>query len=118
MREPSHKRDVSFDSASGITRLEIIDDFGAQELKPHGLVVAGAGRETYSIAKDDPLSAVMETHWTETLKRGTWNIRTETKGRLTATQTHWIVWGQIEAFEGKKRVFTKEFNEKIERRLQ
>ena len=51
-------------------------------------------------------------------RRGTWNTRTETYGRLTATKTHWIVWGKIEAFEGKKKVFEKEFNEKIERKLQ
>jgi hypothetical protein len=60
----------------------------------------------------------METHWTETRKRGKWETRTETYGRLTATKTHWVVWGKIEAYEGKKRVFLKEFNEEIERRLQ
>jgi uncharacterized protein len=118
IKKPAHKRDVAFDSKTGITTLKIVDDFGLQELKPHGLTVGSIGRESYAIAKDDPLSATMDTHWTETLKRGTWNIRTETKGRLTATKTHWIVWGQIEAFEGKKRVFVKEFNDKIERRLQ
>jgi uncharacterized protein len=89
-----------------------------QELKPHGMFIGGAGREKYSIEPADPLSAVMETHWTETRKRGKWEIRTETYGRLTATKTHWIVWGKIEAFEGKKRIFAKEFNEDIERRLQ
>ena len=73
---------------------------------------------TTAIMPDDPLSARMETHWTETRKRGTWSIRTETKGRLTATKTHWVVWGEIDAYEGKKKVFSKEFNEEIERKLQ
>lgn len=118
IQKPFHKRDVSIDPKTGATRLEIVDDFGVQELKPHGLQVGGAGRETYSILADDPLSAVMETHWTETRKRGTWNVRTETYGKLTATKTHWQVWGKIEAYEGKKRIFTKEFREEIERRLQ
>jgi uncharacterized protein len=113
-----HKRDVTRDPETGVTRLEIVDDFGTQELKPHGLVISGAGRETYSIAPDDPLSAVMETHWTESRKRGTWDIRTETYGRLTATATNWQVWGKIDAFEGKKLIFTKEFNESIPRKLQ
>ena len=54
----------------------------------------------------------------EERRRGKWSTRTETYGRLTATKTHWIVWGKIDAFEGKKKVFTKEFNEKIERKLQ
>jgi uncharacterized protein len=98
--------------------MAIIDDFGTHELKPHGLIVSGVGRENYSIDPKDPLSATMETHWTESQKRGKWEARTETYGRLTATKTHWIVWGKIEAFEGKKSVFVKEFNEQIERRLQ
>ncbi len=118
IKKPSNKRDVKFDSKTGITRLEIVDDFGQQEIKDLDLIVGGAGRETYTIQQDDPLSAQMETHWTEYRKRGAWEIRTETYGRLKATKTHWIVWGKIEAYEGKKRVFTKEFNEKIERKLQ
>ena len=118
IKKPSNKRVTSMDTKSGRTKLEIVDDFGVQELKPHGLIVSGVGRETYSIDANDPLSAIAETHWTEALKRGKWEVRTETRGRLTATKTHWVVWGKIEAFEGKKRVFVKEFNEQIERRLQ
>jgi putative CocE/NonD family hydrolase len=118
IKKPSNKRVVSQDPKTGRTKLAIVDDFGSHELKPHGLIVSGVGRENYEIDSTDPLTAKMETHWTETLKRGTWDIRTETYGRLTATKTHWIVWGKIEAYEGKKRVFVKEFNEQIERRLQ
>jgi uncharacterized protein len=118
LKKPWHKREVSTDKKTGATKLQIIDDFGLYELKPHGMIVGGAGRENYSIDATDPLSAVMETHWTETRKRGKWEIRTETYGRLKASKTHWIVWGKIEAFEGKKRIFAKEFNEEIERRLQ
>ena len=103
---------------TGEMRMEIVDDFGEYEIQPHGLITRSVGRETYAIQPDDPLSARMETHWTEELRRGTWNTRTETYGRLTATKTHWIVWGKIEAYEGKKLVFEKEFNEEIERKLQ
>jgi uncharacterized protein len=118
IKKPSNKREVTIDKKTGATKLAIVDDFGSVELKPHGLIVSSCGRETYSIDASDPLSAVMNTHWTESLKRGTWDTRTETHGRLSATKTHWVVWGKIEAFEGKKRVFVKEFNEEIERRLQ
>ena len=118
LKKPSNKRVVGIDKKTGATTLEIVDDFGTQELKPHGMIVSAIARENYSIDAGDPLSAKMETHWTESRKRGTWEARTETYGRLTATKTHWIVWGKIEAFEGKKRVFVKEFNEEIERRLQ
>jgi uncharacterized protein len=118
VRKASNKRETVFDEATGEMKIEIVDDFGEQELHPHGLVTGGAGREHYSIMPDDPLSAKMETHWTETRRRGDWNIRTETYGRLTATATHWIVWGKIEAYEGEEKVFEKEFDEKIVRMLQ
>ncbi|MFO1122045.1 MAG: CocE/NonD family hydrolase [Hyphomicrobiales bacterium] len=118
IRAPSNSRETTIDEKTGELRIEIVDDFGEQEIKPHGMIVGGAGRESYSILPDDSLSAKMETHWTEIRRRGTWNTRTETYGRLTATKTHWIVWGKIEAYEGKKKIFEKEFNEKIERKLQ
>ncbi len=113
-----HKRVVTDDPETGARRLEIVDDFGTQELRPHGLIVSGAGRETYSILPDDPNSAMMQTHWTEYRKRGTWETRTETYGRLSSTRTHWKIWGKIEAYEGKKKIFTTEFNEMIQRKLQ
>jgi putative CocE/NonD family hydrolase len=113
-----NRRETKIDEKTGALSIEIVDDFGEQELKPHGLIIHGAGREAFAILPDDPLSAKMETHWTEERRRGKWSTRTETYGRLTATKTHWIVWGKIDAFEGKKKVFTKEFNEKIERKLQ
>ncbi len=118
VKPATNRRDLSVNAKTGATRLEIVDDFGTQVIKDLGLSIQEVGRETYSILPDDPLSAKMETHWTQSRKRGRWQTRTETYGRLTATRTQWIVWGKIEAFEGKKRVFTKEFNEKIDRKLQ
>ena len=106
------------DPKTGEWKLAIVDDFGSNEIQPHKLITYSVGRENYSILPDDPLSAKMETHWTEELRRGKWNARTETYGRLTATKTHWLIWGKIDAFEGKKKVFTKEWNEQIERKLQ
>lgn len=116
--KPWHKRETTVDPDTGAARIEIVDDFGRYKIEPHGLVIWSAGRESYAIKPDDPLSAKMETHWSEERKRGTWHIRTETYTRLTATKTHWVVWGRLEAFEGKKKVFEKEWNEEIERKLQ
>jgi uncharacterized protein len=118
IKKPWHKRETTIDPKTGEQRLEIIDDFGSVEIHPHKLITYSVGRENYSIMPDDPLSAKMETHWTEEHQRGRWHTRTETYGRLTATKTHWLVWGKIDAFEGKKKVFTKEFNEEIKRKLQ
>lgn len=118
LKKPWNKRDTRIDPETGALSIEIVDDFGEYQIEPHGLVTWSAGRESYAILPDDPLSARMETHWSEVRRRGSWNTRTETYARLTATRTHWLVWGKLEAFEGKKKVFEKEWNEEIERKLQ
>ena len=113
----SNKRIVTTDQRTGITTLEIEDDFGRTEIVEHGLVTWGAGRERYSIHPNDPLSAKQETHWTEELQRGKWKVRTETYGELTATATHFVVKGRLEAYEGAKQIYTKKWNKKIPRKL-
>jgi hypothetical protein len=98
-------------------RIEVVDDFGRHEIEPHGLVTWSVGRETYSIKPDDPLSAHMRTHWTEELQRGRWHVRTEAMTEMRATKTHWLITGRLEAYEGRKLVFARDWDEKIERHL-
>jgi hypothetical protein len=115
--KPWHKRKVTRDETLRETRLEIVDDFGSYRIESHGLINHGCGRELHSIRDGDPLSAKMETHWTEEMQRGAWRVRTETRSRLTCSKTHWMVWGQLEAFEGDYTVFSREWNKEIERKL-
>jgi hypothetical protein len=114
---PSNSRVVATDQRTGITTLTLVDDFGRNEIVEHGLVNWSAGRERYSIHPNDPLSARQETHWTEEIARGKWVVRTETYGELTATKTHFIAKGRLEAYEGGKLVFEKDWNRKIPRKL-
>jgi putative CocE/NonD family hydrolase len=117
LAQPSNKREVTINQATGETRLSIIDDFGRHEWQEHGLQTAECGRESYSIVPDDPLTAKQEIHWSEELARGKWNVRTETYSEFTATREHWIVRGKLEAFQGKGRIFSRQWNEKIKRKL-
>jgi hypothetical protein len=112
---PSSKREVT--EKNGVATMDIVDDFGCYEIETLGLIHHGIGRETHTIREGDPLSATMKTHWTEIRERGKWKTRTETYGELRATATHWLVKGRVEAYEGKKLVFEKDWDEKIERRL-
>jgi uncharacterized protein len=117
IQKPSNKREVTIDQASGETRLTIVDDFGRHEIVEHGLVTWECARESYTIMPDDPLSARQEIHWSEELSRGRWKVRTETCSELTATKDHWRVRGSLEAFEGRRRIYARRWNEKIERKL-
>ncbi len=114
---PVQKREVTIDQASGERRLTILDDFGRHELPEHRLQMWECARESYSILPDDPLSAKQSIHWSEELARGRWKIRTETYSELTATRSHWIIRARLEAYEGKRKIFARRFEEKIERKL-
>ena len=117
IEEPHHKREVAIDQATGETRLTIIDDFGRYELPDHRLQTWECARECYTIDPEDPLSARQEIHWSEELARGRWKVRTETYSELTATKDHWLITGRVEAFEGRRKIFARRWQEKIERKL-
>ena len=112
---PEHVRKVTHDLQSGRTLMEIVDDFGEYEDLTHGLVTGSAAREWYSIHPGDPLSAEMRTHWTETLSRGDWAVRTETFAGMTSDAGHFHLTARIEAWEGEEMIFEKKFERKIPR---
>src|SRR5215212_4476067 len=114
---PVQKREVTIDQASGGRRLTVVDDFGRYELPEHRLQRWECARESYSILPDDPLSAKQSIHWSEELARGRWKIRTETYSELTATRSHWLISARLEAYERKRKIFARRFEEKIERKL-
>jgi putative CocE/NonD family hydrolase len=117
IREASNYRTVETDIASGESVLRIVDDFGEAENLAHGLIAGSIGRETYRIRPDDPLSALAETHWTQTLRRGDWSVRTEAMTMLKADKEFLHVTGSVEAFEDGKLVHEKKWNTKIKREL-
>ncbi|MEM7378336.1 MAG: CocE/NonD family hydrolase, partial [Pseudomonadota bacterium] len=115
LREPDHTRRVEHDLITQTVTLVIEDDFGEMRDASHGLVKGGVGRERWSIDPANPLSAVGETHWTQTLARDDWSIRTETRLRMTADATQYHLSGEIEAFEGDDRVLHRELSQTLSR---
>jgi len=74
-------------------------------------------RETWSIHPDDPLSATGATHWTQTLSRNEWSVRTETYAAMRSDARSFIVSARIEAYEGDRLVFERDFEQAIPRDL-
>ncbi len=80
-----------------------------------------SGINRFSIEPNDPLSAKVECSWT-TLnerpaapKRPAWQARTETRTALTATKTHFHLEARLEAYEGNKLVFERDWKSDIPR---
>ena len=114
---PWNKREVRIDQATGERRMVIEDDFGRSTNLDHGLTTWGRGRESYSILPEDPLSARQDCHWSMETSRGDWVTRTETYSSMRATATHFHITGRLEAYEGKKQILVRHWDEKIKRCL-
>ena len=106
-RASSNRRMTSIDAATGIQRLEIVDDFGAFEIVEHGLIAGSVGREWYEIDPSDPLSARIRTHWTEVSRRGDWSVRTESFAEMWSDLTYFHLSAKVQAFEGDSLIHEK-----------
>jgi len=116
IRASDNQRQVTTDMKSGITTLEIIDDFGAVEDQQHGMVSGSVAREWWSVHPDDPLSARGKTHWTEERSRGDWVTRTEAFAEMTSDAENFYLTARMEAYENDTLIFEKDFKETIKRK--
>ena len=73
--------------------------------------------ETYRIQAGDPLSCRAEIHWTESLSRDEWSVRTETNTVMWADQEHFHIQADLEALENNDRLFNRSWTRKIRRQL-
>ena len=117
LRPATNTRTITTDAETGRQSISILDDFGSDRIVEIDLTTDHVARETYSIQPGDPLSARMETHWSQGLSRGDWNVSTETYCTLTGDATHFHVTGRIEAYESGKLIFDKDFEESIPRNM-
>ncbi|PSJ58321.1 CocE/NonD family hydrolase [Kumtagia ephedrae] len=115
VRPSSNSRKVERDAATGAVTLAIVDDFGEIRDADHGLVNGGIARERWTIHPDDPLSARGVTHWTSTLSRDGWSLRTETFSAMRSDADTFHLTGRIEAYEGETLIFERDFKEEVPR---
>jgi len=115
LRDPSHDRVSETDHATGTVTLRIKDDFGEVEDLDHGLINGSIAREVWSIHPDDPLSARGTTHWTQTLSRKDWSVRTETFSEMWSDKTHFFLKARLEAWEGETLIYERDLDEQIAR---
>ncbi|HEY5362577.1 MAG TPA: CocE/NonD family hydrolase [Aestuariivirga sp.] len=95
---PKPKRVFSLDPVSGAAKLSY---------------ATGADKHIFSVKPDDVASAAQQVESTYVVGK----VKTVVQSKLSATPKHWLLSSKLEAFDGKKRVYTKEFKEKIPRNL-
>ena len=115
LRPAGNARRVIEDMHSGIVTLEILDDFGKNKDRDHGLVSGGIAREWWAIHPDDPLSAHGKTHWTMENGRDGWQTRTESYAEMRSDHENYYLTARLEAYENDTLVFEKDLSETIPR---
>jgi hypothetical protein len=81
------------------------------------LEVASSRFHEYRVRDDDPLSCRMETRWTKEMGRGAFQVRTATRVVMTATVSEFLIHGEMDAWEGDRRVAARNFDRSIFRDL-
>lgn len=115
IRPAENSRISETDAGTGLVTLKITDDFGEYEDLDHGMICGSIAREWWAIHPDDPLSARGRTHWTETLRRGDWSVRTETHAEMWSDSQNFYLTARLEAFEGDKKIYERRVTETLGR---
>ncbi|NOX32002.1 MAG: CocE/NonD family hydrolase, partial [Actinobacteria bacterium] len=115
LRASSNSRIVERDQATGRVTTTIIDDFGATRDVANGLEVSSSAVERWTIHADDPLSAVGDTEWKQSLSRGSWETSTITKISMRSDGENFYIDAHLAAFEGTETVFERTWEETIPR---
>jgi len=82
-----------------------------------GLEVGTEGRFSFDIDEDDPLSATAEMQRAETISREPWQVRIETRMRLSCTRDAFQLMATLHAWEGATEVCHREWDLIIPRDL-
>jgi uncharacterized protein len=111
------ERTFGYDVASDTMTYTSIADSGAQRIDAVGLELEEIARKVYKIRSDDPLSADNFIHWTTRRGRGDWQVRIETRTRMRATRDDFLIDAELDAYEGDRRVFSRDWRATIPRDL-
>ncbi|MCC7486060.1 MAG: CocE/NonD family hydrolase [Burkholderiales bacterium] len=108
-------RTIRTDLGRGETVVEVLDRSGRNRYDDIDLVAEARSTERYSVIEEDPLSATAEVTWTWEFERGGWRIRTNSRTHVSCTKRHFLVRARLEAYEGDRRVFERDFEERVPR---
>ncbi len=82
-----------------------------------GLEVGSEGKFHCHIEGDDPLSAVAEMQQTQTISRGEWRTRIETRVRMSCTHDDFLLRATMQAWDGETKVCDREWDYSVPRDL-
>jgi len=90
---------------------------GATRIDRIGLELGSEGSFSCKIEEDDPLTAVAEMHQTQTVTRGEWRTRVETRARMSCTRDSFLLWATVQAWDGDEKVCDRAWDVTVPRDL-
>ncbi|EHR49874.1 putative hydrolase, CocE/NonD family [Saccharomonospora marina XMU15] len=115
VRPGRHRWDVTRDLDRSVSALEIEKDSGTVRHDAIGLEVSRAAHERYTSTADDFESARGETTWTVAFGRGEWQACTVTHTTLSCTESEFVVDARLDAYDGSRRLFSRDWHDVIPR---
>ncbi|HKJ09779.1 MAG TPA: CocE/NonD family hydrolase C-terminal non-catalytic domain-containing protein, partial [Gammaproteobacteria bacterium] len=114
--EPEHHNwRVIRDLAADQSTLEVINDDGVQDIPAISLRLQRSAMEWYSYWDDNFDSVRGETRWVWGFQRGDWSVKTITRTVLTSDPRSFFLRAELDAYEGDKRVYSCNWDRRIER---
>jgi hypothetical protein len=115
---PSEYRwDVSRSMIDYSSALDVVKDTGTIRYDDIDMEIGKRVCERYSWTADDFGSPRGETRWIMTFARGDWSVRVETSQVLTCTPDEFVLHARLDAFEGDRRVRSRNWDVTVPRDL-
>ncbi len=105
------------DLAEDHSVLEVVNDPGTVRLEALDLEMQRKALEWYSFKGDDFNSTRGETLWERGFRRGDWQVRTVTRTVLRSSPHYFHLHAELDAFEGDRRVYSRNWDVDIPRDL-
>ena len=116
-KAPAPTRVSEWDAATGKLTIRAARGGGRYRIDATGTELGSISSELTEILDHDPTSATVQSQHIETLKRGDWDVRIESRLRMSLTKDNFLFVGQLTAFEHDKEVFAKTWDRTIQRML-
>ncbi|WIX79242.1 CocE/NonD family hydrolase [Amycolatopsis carbonis] len=114
---PEQRWTVSRDLVDYHSALDIVKNSGTVRYNDIDLAITRDVHERYSWVADDFCSAMAETEWVVTFERGEWSARSETRTRVSCTPDEFIVDARLDAYEGARRIMSRNWHRVVPRDL-
>ncbi len=111
----SSNRVITRDLLKGTTTVQLPRDSGITHLHDIDLRVEETGDVYYEITGEDPATARFWSEIAMARQRGDWSVRTKTRTQLDCTRTEFRLRAELDAWEGDRRVFSRNWNLTIPR---